>query len=75
MLFEIKEKHHRPHIHAFYQGYKASIAVEDGVLLEYHLLAVARPHFPRISQSSVAMIQRRACSAAATAAWASRITR
>lgn len=74
MLFEIKEKHHRPHIHAFYQGYKASIAVEDGVLLEYHLLAVARPHFPRINQS-VAMIQRMACSAAATAAWASRITR
>ena len=33
MFFEIKEKHHLPHIHARYQSSSASIALEDGVLL------------------------------------------
>jgi hypothetical protein len=33
MFFEIKEKHHLPHIHVRYQGMKASIAIEDGSLL------------------------------------------
>jgi hypothetical protein len=33
MLFEIQEKHHLPHIHIRYQGYKASIAIEDTRLL------------------------------------------
>lgn len=32
MFFEIKEKHHLPHIHVRYQGYRASVAFEDGVL-------------------------------------------
>jgi len=29
MFFEIREKHHLPHIHARYQGQKASVAIED----------------------------------------------
>ena len=33
MFFEIQEKHHLPHIHIRYQGYKASIAIEDVRLL------------------------------------------
>jgi hypothetical protein len=33
MFFEIKEKHHLSHIHIRYQGYKASIAIENGSLL------------------------------------------
>jgi hypothetical protein len=33
MFFEIKEKHHLPHIHVRYQGMKASIAIDDGRLL------------------------------------------
>jgi len=33
MFFEIKEKHHLPHIHARYQGHKASISIEDSSLL------------------------------------------
>ena len=33
MFFEIAEKHHLPHIHARYQGHKASIAIEDSRLL------------------------------------------
>lgn len=33
MFFEIKEKHHMPHIHARYQGFKASVAIEDGSVL------------------------------------------
>jgi hypothetical protein len=33
MFFEIKEKHHLPHIHVRYQGSSASISIEDGVLL------------------------------------------
>jgi hypothetical protein len=39
MFFEIQEKHHLPHIHIRYQGYKASIAIEDARLLagEYPL--------------------------------------
>ena len=28
MFFEIKEKHHQPHIHIRYQGYKASVSIE-----------------------------------------------
>ena len=32
MFFEIQEKHHLPHIHIRYQGYKASIAIEDARL-------------------------------------------
>ena len=30
LFFEIKEKHHLPHIHARYQGSHAAIAIEDG---------------------------------------------
>lgn len=33
MFFEIREKHHLPHIHARYQDHKASIAIEDCSLL------------------------------------------
>jgi len=33
MFFEIREKHHLPHIHIRYQDYKASIAIEDASLL------------------------------------------
>jgi len=33
LFFEIKEKHHLPHIHARYQGSHASIAIEDGAIL------------------------------------------
>jgi hypothetical protein len=33
MFFEIQEKHHLPHVHVRYQGYNASLAVEDGALL------------------------------------------
>ena len=33
MFFEIKEKHHQPHIHVRYQNHKASIAIEDGAML------------------------------------------
>jgi hypothetical protein len=33
MFFEITEKHHLPHIHVRYQSYRASVAIEDGVLL------------------------------------------
>ncbi|MFP4086798.1 MAG: DUF4160 domain-containing protein [Desulfobacteraceae bacterium] len=39
MFFEIREKHHLPHIHARYQGFKASIAIEDGALLAGELPA------------------------------------
>jgi len=33
LLFEDNERHHLPHIHARYQGAKASIAIEDGRVL------------------------------------------
>jgi hypothetical protein len=33
MFFEIKEKHHLPHIHVRYKGYKASVSIEDATLL------------------------------------------
>lgn len=33
MYFEIKEKHHLPHIHVRYQGMQASISLVDGGLL------------------------------------------
>ena len=33
MFFEIKEKHHLPHIHIRYQGFHASISIEDGAVL------------------------------------------
>ena len=33
MFFEIKEKHHLPHIHVRYQGNSASISIDDGELL------------------------------------------
>ena len=33
MFFEIQEKHHLPHIHIRYKGYKASVAIEDARLL------------------------------------------
>ena len=33
MFFEITEKHHLPHIHVRYQSNRASIAIEDGVVL------------------------------------------
>ena len=33
MFFEIKEKHHLPHIHVRYQGFHASVAIEYATLL------------------------------------------
>ena len=33
IYFEIKEKHHLPHIHVRYQGMQASISLVDGSLL------------------------------------------
>jgi hypothetical protein len=33
MFFEIKEKHHLPHIHVRYQGFHASVSIEDATLL------------------------------------------
>jgi len=33
MFFEINDKHHLPHVHARYQGMKASFAIEDGRML------------------------------------------
>ena len=33
MFFEIKEKHHLPHVHVRYQDARASIAIEDGSVL------------------------------------------
>ena len=33
IFFEDNERHHRPHIHARYQGMKASIAIEDGQVM------------------------------------------
>jgi len=33
VFFEIKEKHYLAHIHIRYQGYKASVSIEDGTLL------------------------------------------
>lgn len=33
MFFEIKEKHHLPHIHVRYQDYRASVAIDDATLL------------------------------------------
>ena len=33
MFYEIKEKHHAPHVHVRYQNYRASIAVENGLVL------------------------------------------
>ena len=33
MFFEIQEKHHLPHIHVRYQGYKGSLAIDDARLL------------------------------------------
>lgn len=33
LFYEIREKHHTPHIHARYQGNHASIRIEDATLL------------------------------------------
>jgi hypothetical protein len=33
MFFEIRERHHLPHIHARYQDQTASISIEDGAIL------------------------------------------
>jgi len=33
MFFEEGERHHLPHIHVRYQGFKASIAIDDGRIL------------------------------------------
>ena len=33
LFYEDNERHHLPHIHVRYQGFKASIAIEDGRLL------------------------------------------
>jgi hypothetical protein len=33
MFFEEGERHHLPHIHVRYQGFKASIAIDDGHIL------------------------------------------
>ena len=34
MYFMDNDRHHLPHIHVRYQGKKASIAIEDGLLIE-----------------------------------------
>ncbi len=34
MFFEDNDRHHRPHIHARYQGANASIAIDDAALLD-----------------------------------------
>ncbi|MDD4929743.1 MAG: DUF4160 domain-containing protein [Gallionella sp.] len=39
MFFEIKEKHHLPHIHVRYQNFKISLAIEDGMPLAGELPA------------------------------------
>jgi hypothetical protein len=33
IFFEDNERHHLPHIHARYQGMKASVSIEDGSVL------------------------------------------
>lgn len=33
MFFEIRERHHAPHIHVRYQDSRASVGIEDGILL------------------------------------------
>jgi len=33
MMFEQGERHHLPHIHVRYAGQKASVAIQDGVVL------------------------------------------
>ena len=33
LFFEEGERHHLPHIHVRYQGFKASIAIDDGRIL------------------------------------------
>lgn len=33
LLYEDNHRHYLPHIHVRYQGYKASIAIEDGSVL------------------------------------------
>lgn len=33
LFFEEGDRHHLPHIHVRYQGYKASIAIDDGRIL------------------------------------------
>ncbi len=33
MFYEIREKHHAPHVHVRYQNYRASIALENGTVL------------------------------------------
>ena len=33
IFFEDNERHHLPHIHARYQGMKASVSIEDGAVL------------------------------------------
>jgi hypothetical protein len=33
MFFEIREKHHLAHIHVRYQDFRASVGIEDGLLL------------------------------------------
>lgn len=33
IYYEDTERHNKPHIHVRYQGYKASLAIEDGSLL------------------------------------------
>ncbi len=39
MYFEIRDKHHLPHIHVRYQDKKASISIRDGNLLAGELPA------------------------------------
>lgn len=33
MFYEIREKHHTPHVHVRYQNYRASIDLENGIVL------------------------------------------
>ncbi|VFN04854.1 MAG: protein of unknown function (DUF4160) [Candidatus Kentron sp. G] len=37
LLFEDDKRHHLPHFHVRYQGFKASIAIEDGRVLAGNL--------------------------------------
>ena len=39
LFFEIKERHHLPHIHARYQNFHAAIALDDGRILAGELPA------------------------------------
>ncbi len=41
IIFEVKEKHHLPNIHVRYQGFKASVSIEDTTLLAGELVTAS----------------------------------